>query len=241
MIGRILGYVMARDEWPLLGLAITHALTNVVDDVVVVDHNSGDCTASGLAQLSDAWPGRITVFRLQHGAYLQEATAGVILAAAGASEYEWIYVFDADEFLLSKNNQGLRAILADVPDAVDAVRYEVHQWVAPHNMNDRDIEAYSFITQRAIPCIFTNPPAEMLFADIQLGHLNFFDLPFPSKVIIRARDAYALSAGAHSVRSSFPISELVLPTDCLRAGHLPVLSRERLLLKCRQGQSLREA
>jgi hypothetical protein len=241
MSGRILGYVMARDEWPLLGLAIIHALTNAVDHVVVVDHASTDGTATGLTQLHEIWPGRITVFKLQHAAFLQEATTAVILAAAGASEYDWVYVFDADEFLLTDTDGGLRQVLAEVLTSVDIIRYEVHQWIAPHGMRHWVLNDYNLITQRATPCIFTDPPGESLAYDIEQGYINFFDIPFQSKVVIRARYAHALAAGAHAVNSSQPISELALAANRLRVGHLPMVSRDRLNLRCRQGQALMEA
>jgi regulator of replication initiation timing len=241
MSGKVMGYVMARNEWPLLGLAITHALENVVDHLVVVNHASTDDTAAGLAQLSEIWPGKITVIHLQYGAFFQEATTAVILAMTRASSYEWIYVFDSDEFLLVEANEDLRSVLAGMPDTVDVVRYEVHQWIAPHDMRDRSLEQYGSIIYRSIPCIFTKPPDEILAHDIERGYVNFFDVPFDSKVIIRGRYANALAAGAHGVSNYQSINELTLAPDQLRVGHLPMLSRDRLNLKCRQGEALMDA
>ena len=45
---RILGYVMSRDEWPTARPAVTHALSNHVDHVLVLDHASSDETQARL-------------------------------------------------------------------------------------------------------------------------------------------------------------------------------------------------
>ena len=48
---RILGVVMARDEWPMVALAITHALSGHVEHVAVLDHASTDASRTGLERL----------------------------------------------------------------------------------------------------------------------------------------------------------------------------------------------
>lgn len=242
MSSRVVGYVMARDEWPLLGLSITHALASGLDHVVVVDHASTDATQAGLMQLKEAWPDRLTVIRLDADAYLQEATTAVIMAAVRAELYDWVYVFDADEFLLTSNGKDIVTLLNDIPSNVDAVRYEVHQWVATADMDDQDISSYVRITQRAVPCIFIKHPRELLADDIEDGRVNYFDVPFPSKLIVRGSVAHKLSAGAHSLWSADRnFTEQKIDPEQLRVGHLPLLSRRRLTQKCNQGKALIDA
>ena len=97
---RVLGCVMARDEWPLLGLAVDHALHGHVDHVVVVDHGSTDGTRSGLLGLQTQQPDRITLVRLDDTAFTQEAVTALMVAVGSGVPADWIYVFDADEFIL---------------------------------------------------------------------------------------------------------------------------------------------
>ena len=97
---RILGYVMARNEWPLLGAAIIHALSIGVDNVIVLDHCSNDGSSRHLKGIQDAFPNRVSVLRLNGEDYFQEATTSVVGALHGAQDFDWIYVFDADGFLL---------------------------------------------------------------------------------------------------------------------------------------------
>lgn len=242
MSNRILGYVMARNEWPLLGLAICHALKIGLDHVVVVDHASTDGTREGLEQLENAFPHKITVIRLEMDQFLQEATTTIVMAAFNASKYDWVYVFDADEFLLLPGSDSLLTLLATVSQDVEAIRYEVHQWVATRDMDDLEVGDYLQINKRAIPSVFIDQPGELLAYEIQYGNVNYFDLPFPSKLIIRGRYAHKLSAGAHIVTppNRQPL-ELKLDPQQLRCGHIPLLSRRRLKLKSDHGQAMFDA
>lgn len=239
---RVLGYVMARNEWPLLGLAITHGFHCGLDHIVVVDHASTDETHSELKHLQARWPRRLTVIRLELDQFLQEQTTRVVMSFVGANEYDWVYVFDADEFALTSGYVTLVDLLMTVTPEVDALRYELLPWVSPYDMNDLDLTQYSRIRKRAIPCIFLDQPATIISEQIQNGHINFFDLPFPSKVIVRGKYAHKLNSGAHQI-SDAPsnIIEQKLQTETLCVGHICLLSRRRIKLKSAQGKFLIDA
>ena len=59
------GLVMARNEWPLLEVAVTHALVHHVDMVHVLDHASTDGTPAGLARLRREWGDRLEVVDIE--------------------------------------------------------------------------------------------------------------------------------------------------------------------------------
>ena len=238
---RVLGYVMAKNEWPLLGLSITHALRAGLDHIVVVDHASSDLTSVGLQSLVARWPDQLTVFRLEDDAYFQEATTSMVMAAVGASRFDWVYVFDADEFVLASPETSLHHELQRLPAGVDVVRYEIQQWLTPENMDDTNPTDFGRAVKRTVPNIFTNPNGLLNAEDIEAGLTNFFDYPFPSKVIVRGGLTSNLSAGAHSVNSRSRVIEVSIEPTRLRVGHLPLLSWARLLRKSEHGQSLVDA
>ncbi len=240
MSPRVLGYVMARNEWPLIGLAITHALSAGVDEIVVVDHASDDVTRNGLQSLREAWPDRLTVLRLEGDQFLQEATTSVITAVVGARSYDWVYVFDADEFILTRPDSTLKDVLAKVPPGTDAVRYHIDQWVAPSDFDDLAVDDYDRIRHRAITPIFAEPPAELLAEEIEQANLNFFDVPFGSKVIVRGDLSHAIGPGAHLLKTSWRPKEITLDPSVVRVGHVPFLSRRRLDRRCQRGRALKE-
>ena len=177
-MGRVLGCVMARDEWPLLGLAIEHALAGHVEHVVVLDHASTDGSRVGLNALRECRPGQLTVIRLEDPYFNQEAATALLIKAGPSVVYDWVYVFDADEFILPGNGRRLGAVLDEADAKVDAVRYEIHNWVTPRDFDGHDIEGYPAIRTRAIPNIFTETGLETPDG-IERGYVNFFDAPFP--------------------------------------------------------------
>jgi hypothetical protein len=240
MTQRILGYVMARNEWPLLGLAIVHAFASGIDHVVVVDHASSDGTVDGLRMLKSHWPNELTIIRLKETPYLQEATTAVVATALDAQSFDWVYVFDADEFILIGGELSLSSVLASVKNNCVAVRYEIDQWVAPADFDDLEPAEYQRIERVAVTADTAWSSGALRGREIENGQLNFFDVPFPSKVIVRGEYAHLLVAGAHSARSVRPASQARIDPTIMRSGHLPLLSRRRLDLKCEQGRALVE-
>ena len=241
MRDRILGYVMARDEWPMLGMSVTHALLSGVDEVLVVNHSSTDSTEAGIASLQELFPGRIQILHLTMGEYLQRATTNVISSLVDMSKFDWVYTFDADEFLLFGHSKDLGEILSKQRPETNVVRYQIDQWVTPTNFNWTKVDDYVRINHRASSTQFARLSSEILEQEIIEGNLNYFDVEFLSKVIVRAQYFADLEAGAHSVRRRVSTSEVKIGTDKLVCAHLPLAGVERLAMKSAQGKALIEA
>ena len=160
------------------------------------------------------------------------------MALVDADSYDWVYVFDADEFVLSPPEMKLGEMLSRVPLDIDAVRYEIHQWVAPTDFDDLDITEYSRIRYRAVANNFTKLTGAELGDEIEHESFNFFDLPFQSKILVRGKWAQALAAGTHLISEGSGTVEMTMDASTLRVGHLPLLSRRRLALKSKQGAAL---
>jgi hypothetical protein len=64
--------------------------------------------------------------------------------------------------------------------------------------------------------------------EILNGNLNFFDVPFPSKVIFRNDGTLWLGVGAHSIRKPLRSHTLAVSSDELKVAHFPLLSRSTL-------------
>ena len=237
---RVLGYVMARNEWPVLGISIVHAFGLGIDQVIVVDHQSNDDTQDGLRNLQNHYGDRLVVYCLDEYDFYQEATTAMVMELVDAQSFDWVYVFDADEFLLIPKESSLADSLEIIPPHVDAVRYEVHNWVAPSDFNHLNLSEYSRLINRATPNYFVDIPGEVLSQEIISRNINYFDIPFGTKIIVRGQHANKLSAGSHSLALPNNLIEFVIDDATIRAGHLPFLSRDRLMNKCSQGQALIE-
>ncbi len=229
------GLVMARNEWPLLEVAVTHALVHHVDMVHVLDHASTDGTPAGLARLRREWGDRLEVVHLGECPYLQEAAMSLLRTIVAAAPDDWLYVFDADEFGITGSEATLRDLLADVDPRHDAVRYDVHNWVAPTEFSTADMAGYDTLRHRAAPAVFLPVSPQLLADEIVAGAMNYFDVPFDSKVIVRGSATGWIAAGAHRVAGDAALVEARLPADAFRVAHLPLLGRDRLDLRADQG------
>lgn len=234
---RVTAVVLARDEWPLLGVAVVHALRLGFDDVVVLDHASTDESPAGLATIAEHYDGRLRILRSDHNGYHQEAATALLIETAVAGGADWVYVFDADEFLLIDPARTIHEVLAAAPTHATAVRYEVHNWIAPHDFDDTDLHAYRSLRHRAAANagLPARIPPEERRAALASGEVNFFAFPFKSKLIVRATSDVLLAAGSHELR--WPPDALIvdLPPQTLRAAHLPMLSPRRVAMRVERG------
>ena len=235
---RVAGLIEARDEWPLVAVSISHALMHHADSVWVVAHSCTDGTSAGLALLQDTWGDRLHVFHLDDERFWQEATTSVLLRLSQAAQPDWIYVFDADEFLLTRDDAPLGDILGSVGPDCSVVRYQVQNWVSSGDFDDADPTQYVRLRHRSQPNLFAPVAWETMADEIWTGNLNFFDLPFGSKIILRNDPSVWIAAGAHDVRYPGNVVAVDIPPESLRVAHLPFLSRSRLQLKVRHGQQL---
>lgn len=235
---RVLGILIARNEWPLLGISITHALVNHVDELIVVDHASTDETQAGLAALQTRWGNKIQVLHMCEGTFHHEETNLMLKAMYQDRDFDWVYPIDADEFLITRNNISLKQILAEVTGEFLAARFQLHNFVVPHDFDETDFSRYREINQKAL----VNPQFELthenIYATIMNGNLNFFDVPFDSKVMSRPSNNLWAAAGSHSHLGIDHDKEYEFSDDALFVAHLPFLTRERLMLRVAQGRDV---
>ena len=92
----------------------------------------------GLRRLQALWPARLHVLAYGGVRFWQEACASVLVELSQAASPDWLYVFDADEFLLVDEEAGsLGQVLENIDDGCSRVRYEVQNWVSLSNFDDR--------------------------------------------------------------------------------------------------------
>ena len=237
MTCKILGYVITKNLWPTLGLSLVHAFRMGCQHVIVVNHQSTDATSSELEKFKSFFQNRLTIINLDLKQFLQETTKKIILSGFCGDLFDWIYVFDCDEFLLSQSEQSLPDILQSIPEDVDAVRYQIDQWVVPQDFDDTDVDQYIRIKQRAYPHNSSKQSAELIRKKLIAGNINYFDIKFPSKVIVRGRFHHKLAAGAHLILSVAEIKEKMLSSQIIRCAHLPFLSKRHLVNKALAGKN----
>jgi len=237
-IPKVFGLIHAKNEWPLLALSISHALMHHVDEVYVLNHASADRSSEGLQHLKELWKDRIHIFGWYDEQYWQEVFINALILISQTSSPDWFYVFDADEFLITKEFRSLKSVLGDVDQKYSAIRYEVQNWISTEEFDEADLNHYRRLQYRSVANSFIKMKQTVYVDEILNGNLNFFDVPFPSKVIFRNDGAIWLTAGAHSIGKALRTRTLSVSSHDLRVAHFPLLSRRKLGRKVKHGQRL---
>lgn len=232
---KVIGVVQCKNEWGLIAMSVSYALVNHVDAVWVLDDGSSDQSAAGYALLKKQWGDRLTVIQLDSIGFEQEAITNTLIQLAVLSEKpDWIYPFDADEFLVLDGGRSLRELLAEQPKSVDEVRYAVKNFVSPRDFNENSLADYRRQQFRSkavrVASIGTKE------REIAAGTATFFDFGFMSKTVIRALPNNRLDRGSHSSKV-FGRDKVSVTSETMRAVHLPMLTRQRIDRKARQGKA----
>lgn len=238
---KVAGIVQASNEYPLLGLSISHALMYHVDEIYVLNHSCHDGTQEGIKSLQELWKDRIFVYNYYDDSFYQEASTNVMIEIARKSLPDWIWVFDADEFMLTRENQPLKQILNDIDPKYMLVRYEVQNWVSHEDFDETVLENYKKLRYRTVPSQFFAMPAELMIDEVLSGNLNFYDFKFPSKAIFRNNSATWLGAGAHILKNPSPVDTFHMEIERLSVAHFLFLTRKRLDSRAQQGKKLMQA
>lgn len=225
---KVHGFMALKDEWPLCALSIFYALEHNLDDLLVLDNASNDATVAGLAALGRHFGDRLTIFRLEDLPFWQAEITSEVLHRIDAAADDWLYVLDADEFLLVEGRRSLGAVLDDLPTSVTSVRYERDDYVSHNDFDEADLDAYLQLNARSVPTTFI-PSFHLKVQDIMDGFINYFDVPNASKVIVRQRAFGNLPiGGAHYFNPPDNVTPVERRVADLRMAHLPLLTQARL-------------
>ena len=232
---------MAKDEDELISISVSHALMTVCDEICILIHDSRSSFTKEVSELLRLWPGKIKLFKLDIKQYYQESAVTALRYYAESDQFDWIYVFDADEFAITESANMFRRYLDLLPIEIDSVKYEVANWVSKRDFNSNDISDWLDMDRRSIASLKYPKNSELCRNEIFNGFFNFFDLEFPSKVIFRGKSRKSLVAGAHNLSPYNNESEHCIPAEIFSVAHFPLLTFDRLQLKRNQGQSLKSA
>lgn len=231
---KVIGLIVAKNEWPLLALSISHALMHHVDEVYFLNHSCTDGTNEGIKKLQEIWKDRLHVIKVHIDNFWQESFTYALLEISQSSLPDWIYIFDADEFLLTEGNYPLKKILEAVDPKYSVIRYSVENWISTRDFDESIVDCYRMLRYRSLPNDYKMNDADKLSGVIQ-GSSNFFDFPFPSKIIFKNNEKNLVFIGTHFLKYPTNIEELCIDNNKLRVAHLPYYCKKRLFLKADHG------
>jgi glycosyltransferase involved in cell wall biosynthesis len=231
---KIIGVCVAKDEWPLLAVAVSHALINSCDEVIVVDNGSSDASLQGLKFLNaTTFQGRIHTLSYL-GKFNQAAITGAAIQFARQLGAHFVVPFDADEFLVMANSISLKKYLEgktkglDGQSQIDSFQVFHVNYVVPRSFDIASIESYQQITARAIAnqknvYLQRSELAQL----ISNGSVGFFDNHFWNfKQIPRADRLIFLTKGNHQTTTK--TRTFKVPAKDIYLVHLPFSSRKKL-------------
>lgn len=196
---KIHGVVIARNEWPLLGLSISHALFYHVDKVFVIDHSSTDDTSNGLAELQKFWPQRIEVFRYEDSLFDQEALTNVLLAISNKENPDWNFIFDADEFLVSPTKKNLKDLLSGLGEKWNAIAMQLENYIVPLGFTDTRLDDYLLINQYVTSVNHVSDRDEF-HKQVKRNEKLLHEFRVPSKVLVKNNSGDFVDAGQHQLK-----------------------------------------
>ncbi len=232
---KVVGVVQCKNEWGLIAMSVSYALVNHVDAVWILDDGSSDETAAGIAVLKKKWGDRMTVIHLDSIGFEQEAITNTLIQLVMLKESpDWIYPFDADEFLVLDGGRSLRDLIAEQSDSVDELSYAIKNFISPNDFDENLMSDYR--RQQYQSKALRVASIQTKENEIRNGSATFFDFGFMNKVVFRARHIARLDRGSHSIKI-FGRPKVTVDVDSMRAVHLPMLTRARIDRKAMQGKA----
>lgn len=230
------GIVVSRNDWGVLALSITNVLLNHADVVHVLNHGSSDQTAHGLQILQEIWGERLKFYSASPDIpFHQSLLTNMIVSIAENQGADWIYVFDSDEFLLSTQDFNLKNELYKLNDNIVGMRYILNNYISTYDFDEMNIDCYKKLIYKSKPNFEYNElRASELISD---GQLSFFDVPFPSKIVFRAKKNLLINKGAHGLKYIFK-NQSIATSSLANCAHLSLISKNALTAKSMQGKSL---
>jgi hypothetical protein len=216
---KISGIVVSKNDWGILGVSISYALLNHVDNVYVVNHFSEDETLAGLKHLQLYWGDRLKIINYPDLTFDQETITNCAINIAYESSPDWIYVFDSDEFLLLDENISLHQILENCDSGIRSIRYELENYISISDFNNCCLLDYLKLRYKSLPTIYNAGP-QSKYEDMYHGRTTFFDYPFDSKIIFRATEESWIGMGCHSL-VGLPPQGIEIKDNRIRCVHLP--------------------
>jgi len=196
---KIHGVVIARNEWPLLGLSISHALFYHVDKVFVIDHSSTDDTRNGLVELEKAWPNRIEVFRYEDTLFDQEALTYILLDISNKENPDWNFIFDADEFLVSPTRKSIKEHLSSLEGKWNAIAMQLENYIVPSGFIDTRLDDYPLINHY-VTSVNHVVDRDEFHEQVKRNEKLLHEFRVPSKILVKNNSGDFVDAGQHQLK-----------------------------------------
>ena len=238
---RVNAVYVVKNEWPVIGVAISHALTHYAEKVLIIDTGSKDGIFEGIKELQSIWTDRIELFKCNQEVFDQTPLTNLLIEMSKQDKADWTMVLDADEFFVHQNYSEFIRRLSETPDQWSACSIPVNNFIVKEHHDDFNLQAFGEIKYRIV-----SQGAGLEFDEAYPNRVLSGDLPLqsrnvPDKMLIRNSSSIFLSLGAHQVTFGDGIDWVkhdssVSSADFLEGiiCHLPFTSGHRLEVRLKR-------
>jgi hypothetical protein len=229
---------IVKNEWPLLALTISHALTHYAEKVIIVDTGSEDGIFEGIKVLQTFWSNRIELYRCNQEIYDQIPLTNLLIEMSKENNADWTMILDADEFFVHENYPEFLQKLSQTDEkwssyAIKVVNFIVNEQHEDSNLDDFSDISYRVVGQNSSSINDTDYPLRVLSGEIPLQSRIT-----PDKLLVRNSSEVFLSQGNHQIVFGDGIwwekHDSSVSSGSFLGGmicHLPYTSEQRLMAR----------
>jgi hypothetical protein len=196
---RINAVYVVKNEWPLLAVTISHALTHYADKVLVIDTGSQDGTFQGIKVLQSLWVGRIELFRCNQEIFDQTPLTNLLIEMSREDQADWTMVLDADEFFVHEDYPEFFSKLSDTDEIWSSYAIKVVNFIVDENHDDFNIKSFHEIAYRVAGVGLRQMSDEDFVSKVLSGEIPLQYKNTPDKIFVRNSNAIFVSQGTHQV------------------------------------------
>lgn len=217
---------MVRSEEHIVATCIGHLLNTVrVDRVYVMDNGSTDGTPDLLRRIARRTD-RV-IIDTDPGAFRHGEIITALAHRAMADGFTWLLPTDADEFLWLRPGRSLAALCCR--DDIGGYRLDLCNFLQARFIRRDWPGALGFMAVAAIPT-GSMPTDE---AQVTAGKVPFVRITYPTKILVRAAPALAITFGNHDATGT---AGPLVPLPDAEILHAPMRSFDRLHRRAEAGR-----
>jgi hypothetical protein len=196
---RVNAVYVVKNEWPLLGVAISHALTHYAEKVLIIDTGSKDGIFEGIKALQSFWTDRIELFRCNQEVFDQTPLTNLLIEISKQDKADWTMVLDADEFFVHENYPEFFSKLSNTEEMWSSYAIKVMNFIVNEDHDDFNLESYQEIAYRVAGISQRQMTDDDFIERLLSGEVPLQYKNTPDKILVRNSHDIFISQGAHQV------------------------------------------
>lgn len=196
---RVNAVYVVKNEWPVIGVAISHALTHYAEKVLIIDTGSKDGIFEGIKELQSIWTDRIELFKCNQEVFDQTPLTNLLIEMSKQDKADWTMVLDADEFFVHDDYPEFLSKLSNTRQVWSSYAIGVMNLIVNEDHDDLDLQSYQEITYRVAGVGLSQMSDDDFVHKVLLGEIPLQFRNTPDKILVRNSHDVFISQGNHQI------------------------------------------